>query len=344
MTKQILNLETIEVNQLPEIKGYEQKQKELVKNHPFIEITDSKTYDEAKKNRTALRGGRTELQNGEKTIASKLVVFRKRIAEEVHKLVTITIGAEEKQQAEIDRYEAHKQALKEEEERKEKERVENITKAIDAAQNDLKKLIDNVTFESIEEYKMKFLKLIGTASELFDYEEQQQFFDMMVNHKNEEFEKRILELEKNEQLRIENERLKIEAEAREKKLAEEREAQRLKDEEAAKERREMQAKIDAFEKAEREKREAEEKEKARLEQIESIKKAKELEAKRKKEDEKRQKELAPQKTEAIKLLLSKISQREFEQFKSDEINMIVENCIIDINYVIENRVEQIKSL
>lgn len=349
------SLETIKVNQLPEIKGYETRQKALVKNHPFVEIVDSKTEADAKKNRTALKGGRTELQKGEKAIASKLSNFRKQVKEEVEKLVKITVDAEQKQQEEIDRYDKIKADKKEAEEQKEKERVRKITDIIDGTQIGLTTIIDVLTYETINEQRELFETLIKKIREGNDFEEQTQFFEMMVSAKGAEFQKRAEELEKAEQLRLDNVRLKKEADAREKKISEEREAQRIKDEEADKERKAMADKIAKLENAAKIKREAEEKEKARLKkivdtekaalkQIADDKAAKEKAAKEKRENEKRQKELAPQKTKATKLLLSKISQNEFDEFKSDEINEIVVNCITQINIVIKSCVEEIKNL
>ncbi len=119
--EQVLSV-LIDYRNMPAYKGAEDKQNLLVRNYPFISITDSVTLKKAKESRTALRQGRYELQQGEKTIVTKLKDFRDLIKEETIKLINVTSEAEQKQQNEITRYEDFKQQEKEEELKKERER------------------------------------------------------------------------------------------------------------------------------------------------------------------------------------------------------------------------------
>ncbi len=115
----IISLEQIDANKLPELQGWKEKQEQLVKDNPFMEITDNTTYAEAKKRRTALVSGRTEIQKADKLIASKLKDFRNKVSQISNSLIEISKPHEEKQQEEVKRYEAVK-----EQERQEKIRLE----------------------------------------------------------------------------------------------------------------------------------------------------------------------------------------------------------------------------
>ena len=137
-------------------KGAQEKQIKLVAEHPYVEITDPATYDVAKKNRTALRAGRFELQNGEKaivaTIKSKVKVFTESVKQLTVDFIAITLAAEQKQQAEVDRYENKKQLEKEEKERIEKERIDDLVAVIDKFRNETTEQIneaDTFTIDNI---------------------------------------------------------------------------------------------------------------------------------------------------------------------------------------------------
>lgn len=343
MENQVLNLETIEVNQLPEIKGYESKQKALIKAHPFIQIIDFATEAEAKKNRTALKSGRTELQNGEKTIATNLQTFRKRIKEEVEKLVLITVEAEKKQQEEIDRHEGIKLEKKEEKERLEKLRIERITKIMDGVQDALTSLVDNLTFGTIEEEQANFTHVIKSVREANDFEEQTQFFEMMAQRKTEDFKKRVLELENSEQLRLDNIKLKEEVAQRNEERLKQQKAQKIKDDAALKEREKLQAKLDTFEKALKEKEAAAEEEILKKQRIKEKLEEAGLKRKQLRENKARQKKLKPQKGNAIRFLATR-GFEDWEPVESAEINSIIDGCINDIKSILEMSIKSIENL
>ena len=104
-TTELIQIEKIQANFLPELQGWKEKQEVLVKENPFLKIEDNKTYNEAKKRRTSLVAGRTTIQNQDKLIASKIKKFRSNVAEASRELIAITQPHEERQQEEVKRYE-----------------------------------------------------------------------------------------------------------------------------------------------------------------------------------------------------------------------------------------------
>ena len=220
MKKELLNLATLNVNQLPEIVGIEEKQLALAEKYPFIEITDGKTEAEAKKNRTALRTGRTSIESGDKAIGSNLKKFRTACKEENERLVAITRDKEDKQQSEIDRWETLKLEKKNEKERLERERVTAIKDTIDGLQGEFDFIIYNMVFDTIEMYRTKFHQDLKEAKAGFDFQEFDTLLDVMAEKKEKEFELRANGLIKDEELCLENERLKKENEEIAKKQAE----------------------------------------------------------------------------------------------------------------------------
>lgn len=266
MKKNDVTALSIDLQNIPEYKGALEKQKELVESNPFIAIEDSPTYEEAKKSRTALRKGRYELQNGEKAIASKLKEFRDFVKEETKILIDITLPYEEKQQKEIDRYEAQKKAEKEEAARIERERIEAH-----------KNTIINFREQYLSKIKVANLETIkGLDSEInaahFDVEEFQDDLAAVKDSLLESYNEKFAQLKEAEEVRLERERLLEEK----KKLNEQRKAQeeearkqkeKLEEERKAQEQKALEEKkeIDA-EKAEleKQKKEQQEKEAARL--------------------------------------------------------------------------------
>ena len=91
----------LDFKSLPAYQNAEARQKQLVTDNPFITIKDSESFEIAKKRRTTLRKGRTDLQTGEKLIVTKITTFRKDVKTETEKLVAITQPHEDKQQKEI---------------------------------------------------------------------------------------------------------------------------------------------------------------------------------------------------------------------------------------------------
>lgn len=267
-TKQVVTLDQIKVRSLPELQGWKEKQKQIVKDNPFIKIEDNKTYDEAKKNRTALVSARTDIQKQDKLIASKIKELRTQASEAAKELISITQPHEEKQQEEVKRYEAEKEAERKEKERIEQERKDAIQKSITDFYTRWKNAISEMNFSNINSTSVKLDEAIVAESEK-EMEEFEMDFAEKTNLLNDQLEERVQYLTEQEEARKERER-----------LAEERkqfEAQKQKEEEARKAREEEERKKREAEEAERKAKEEKER-KAREEEENKIRAEREAEA------------------------------------------------------------------
>jgi hypothetical protein len=149
-------IEQVDVNNLPELHGMKEKQLQIVKENPFVEIIDNKTYEEAKKVRTTLVTARTEIQNQDKLIASKIKKFREAVAGVSEGLISITKPHEEKQQSEVKRWEEIKEQEKQEKIRLEEERKNQIKNSISAIIDEALQKINKLSFETIDSLKVDF--------------------------------------------------------------------------------------------------------------------------------------------------------------------------------------------
>lgn len=155
-TKQIVTLEDFKVTNLAEFQGKKEQQEQLVKDNPYIEITDTESFETAKKHRTALVTGRTTLAK-EKTSVSKRI--KEIIVEPVSKayddLILITTPHEEKQQEEVKRHEAVLEEKRLKKIRDEEERVQRINQKIDNISNVIFDEINSLTYEASLTYEVK---------------------------------------------------------------------------------------------------------------------------------------------------------------------------------------------
>lgn len=255
MAKSAFSLEKIEVSQLPELQGLRAKQIQIVKDNPFIAITDNKTFDEAKKRRTNLVSARTEIQNQDKVIAAKIKKFRESVATASAELIAITKPHEDKQQEEVKRFEAEKEAERVRKQKLEEERISKIKSSIDSLINTALEKINNLSFEHIDTLRVDFEQnLYATDVEQFE-EFEIEFYQSLklVKTQFSTKEKQLTELEaqRAEAARIADEKAKLDKEKaehaakvkadNEKAAAEQK---RIKDEQKA-----AQAKLDADRKA-----------------------------------------------------------------------------------------------
>lgn len=249
--KQTFDLSTIDPLSLSELKNWEEKQHEIVKENPFVEIADTETYNEAKKRRTALVSARTSIEKQDKLVASKLKEFRSKVSEASGKLIEITLPHEQKQQEEVKKYEAEKDREREEKAEKERQRVQAIKDNIEKHFIALEAITESMVFETIEESDQKFRDYLDSINR-DDFDEFVELLDEKLNSEVSVFGREKERLTNEENQRLENERLKKEAEENarkaheaEKKLAKEREEMRLKKEEEDRIFSEEQAKIEA---------------------------------------------------------------------------------------------------
>lgn len=154
-----LSIADFSVEKLAELSGKKEEQLKLVEENPFIEIIDTKTSDEANKRRTALRTGRTTLEKEQKDVITKIKqVITDPVKAEYEKLISITSPHEKKQQDEIDRYKAEKEAEKEAIAKAERERVQNIKNEISGFVHKNKVIIDNLKYEDSLSYELPVLE------------------------------------------------------------------------------------------------------------------------------------------------------------------------------------------
>ncbi|AIX11900.1 hypothetical protein [Flavobacterium phage FCOV-F14] len=239
MSENLITIENLDVNKLPELQGMKEQQIKLVEENPYIEIIDNKTFEEAKKRRTTLLKGRTSLESQDKLIASKLTNFRKQVGNVTKELIEITLPHEEKQQEEVKRYEQVKENERLEKERLEQERIDNIKNKISD--------FESYAIDQINKWGVSVLtdpEIANEFEEDLDYEFEE--FDILYQ----QAKTRVIEFSKSKFNSIQ-----------------EKENQRLENERLAREKAESDAKLEAIqnqqekERLEREQKEREEKEK-----------------------------------------------------------------------------------
>lgn len=269
--QEVITLDKVNVRSLPELQGWKEKQEKIVVSHPFVKIEDNKTYEEAKKHRTALVSARTDIQKQDKLIASKLKELRsesKKVAEE---LIQITQPHEEKQQDEVKRYEDKKEAERREAERKEVERKETIQSQIKSVYAYWKTKISQLEFENISEFE----KSLENGISKQDSEEMEEFemdWAEKKNLLNNQLEERIKYITNQEEAKKERERLAEERRKFEEEKRQEEEARKAREEADRKKREAEEKERKAKEEKERKQREAEaERFRKQQEQIEAEK-------------------------------------------------------------------------
>jgi len=232
-TTNVLSLDTLKASNLPELQGWKDKQTQLVEENPYIEIVDNKTYEIAKQRRTSLLKGRTSLEAQDKLIASKLTSFRKDVKIVTDELILITLPHEEKQQAEVKRFEEIKENERLERERLENERIQKIKTQINEMESNFYDAISKLSVDSLNK-----LGLIDVLFEIkFDAEEFDILFVQAQNRMKIAYDNKVSELKEKENQRIENERLareKSESDARLKSMQEQQEKDRKEREEKEK--------------------------------------------------------------------------------------------------------------
>ncbi len=211
------DLEKIDPKKLPELQGWKEKQLQAVKENPFIKIVDNETYQEAKKNRTALVTCRTTLQNQDKAIASKLKDLRSNVGSATQELIDITLPHETKQQEEVKRYEAEKEAEKERKAEEERQRVQKIKDAIDKAEFELNRISEKLIYAGVFRVDALFNEVVNEHIVHNDFMEFEELFNQAVNRSKSKLEEKKALVKKEEEQRKENERLVKEAEEEKKR-------------------------------------------------------------------------------------------------------------------------------
>ncbi len=208
--KNVIDLATIDPKSLPELADWKDKQIEIVKENPFIKIEDAETYAIAKKHRTALVTARTSIEKQDKLIATKIKEFRSRVLGASQELIDITLPHEQKQQEEVKRYEAEKEAERERKREAERQRVQVISDKIESIKGNLEKMISGLKHEEISKFPdviLLFSQHVVKEQGDFDFQEFYELFSDMIDEKQKQFFDRCNVLKKEEEQRLENERL-----------------------------------------------------------------------------------------------------------------------------------------
>lgn len=151
--QQVITLEDFSVTKLSEFQGKKEQQEQLVKDNPFVEIIDNESYQDAKKNRTALVTGRTTLDKERKEVARKIKnIITDPVSKAYEELIGISKPHEDKQQEEVKRYEAEKEKEKKEKEIAEQRRIDEILKKIEVIVFQIKNEINNLTYRQSISY------------------------------------------------------------------------------------------------------------------------------------------------------------------------------------------------
>ncbi|ASD51627.1 hypothetical protein [Flavobacterium phage V157] len=243
MSENLITIENLDVNKLPELQGIKEQQIKLVEENTYIEIVDNKTFEEAKKRRTALLKGRTSLESQDKLIASKLTNFRKQVGNVTKELIEITLPHEEKQQEEVKRYEQAKENERLEKERLENERIEKIKNKISD--------FESYAIDQINKWGVSVLTDPEIANEFvedldYDFEEFDILYQQAKTRVREFAKSKFNSIQEKENQRLENERLareKAEADAKLEAIQKQQEKERAEREEKERKEKDNQFKI-----------------------------------------------------------------------------------------------------
>lgn len=209
-TVEIVNIQDININALAEIKGKKESLQSIIKNNPFVEITDTATYEQAKKNRTALRTGRTDTEKEEKVLLNAVKTSITEKIKFIYKdFVTLISPAEDKQQAEVKRWEDIKETERLEKVRIDEERKATHRKNIELFFNLTKGAIDNLNFEASTSFNIvPTVDGKEVTSEIF--EEFSDVFEDKLDLLNQLLDEKKSSLKEKEDFRIQKELLEKE--------------------------------------------------------------------------------------------------------------------------------------
>lgn len=224
---------------------YEEKEKEikdLIEANPFIECT-RETYEEAKKRRTALRTARTDIEKDVKMIRSRLEQVKDAVSNFGKKLIDIVSPAEEKQQAEVKRYETEVEAEKERARLAEQERVNSIRAKIENWYQKIHQFI--LSCKSSEDCNTAEFQINATSSQITteEYQELCGEANMRIGALRNELKAKVSAVKEAEDLR----RQKAEQEEENRKLEEQKKKAEQEKQDALNANLLLEAKMDYFE-------------------------------------------------------------------------------------------------
>lgn len=295
----IFNPEVIKNSLKASISEIRKTQEKIRDQNPFIEVIDKETLKEAKKRKRNLLKGRTEVTNQDQVIGSTFSNIRKGIIDETKLLIDITQPLEQEIDESIKGYEEKERLEKAAAAAEKAARLTALEDKVNEFIGGWKEVMNTATIKTIysiaEDYSTA---LEGINSAIF--KEKKLFFEVKAEELHEGMLDRKTFLQKEENNRIEEQRLKVESE----KLAEQKRIEEAK----LKEEREKLAK-----------------EKAEFAKEQAAVKRKEEEKERKLQEEKEAEEQAKleAKNEALRIKKDEESRKRFEALKPEKEKIVV---------------------
>lgn len=204
----IIELDKFSIEQLPELQNKKKEVAKKLSEFNYVEIVDTATYDEAKKSRTGVRSIRTELQKEQKDVDKKIKDFVLGPVKNAYTLIIDeVIPVEDKQQAEVSRWENIKETERLAKVRAEEERVAKIREAVVNFENECNAIVGTTTIENV---KLNKEQLDFMFNSNFDFMEFQQLFEMAKARVQASFDLKCGDIQEKEDQRLENERIKAE--------------------------------------------------------------------------------------------------------------------------------------
>lgn len=236
--KELLNLENFSVSQLPELQGKKEEIKSIIDANPIVKIIDTETYEAMKKSRTAVKTLRTGLEKEQTDVKRKIKEHVLDVVDKEYNSIVSDVKSEENlRQAEVTAWEDEVKKKKAEKERLEKERVDNIKIAMDKYVSDWKAKFNALTFDTLETVGTEFVEDY-TNFDANVFEEFQQLFPNKIEELTLYLSEKSNAVTEAENARLEKIRLAKEKEELDRKNAEieeKQKAQRLAEENFAKE-------------------------------------------------------------------------------------------------------------
>lgn len=326
MSNQLINVSELSKS----IQKFKSEQEKLVLDNPFIEITDSKQYEIAKKRRTAYVKGRTSVEKQDKVIGSSIKAFRSSIIDAKNEIIEVALPHEKKQQLEIDRWDEIKRKQIEACAEKEAARLESMRLAISDLYVDWKSKIDGQTLESIKTFDLKeqLNELDASTFEELEFEflsKKQELFSLIDTKKT--------NLQIDEDQRIESMRLE-----------KEREVFRIEKEASEKQQKEAKEKLDNQKAAadieiEKQKKALEEREKSLFDEAQKKQDQEDAAA-----EKIRELALKPDKEKIENFIKSIISITEKPEIKNEALNEFLNHSIVSLRNQITSLLDNLKSI
>ncbi|MES2864134.1 MAG: hypothetical protein V4666_08455 [Bacteroidota bacterium] len=218
---ELLNLEKFSVAQLPELQGKKEEIKSVIDLNPIVIVTDTETYEAAKKSRTAVRALRTGLEKEQKDVKRKIKERILDVVDKEYDSLVVDVKAEETlRQDSVDVWEAEIEKRRLEKIRLEQERVDGIKKILSDYSDEWKGKFSNLIFADIETVSAEFYEsytnfdatILKEFEPLFPkkVEELTELLNLKTNSlteaenarlEKEEFEKQKLDLKRKEEIK-----------------------------------------------------------------------------------------------------------------------------------------------